>query len=157
MVLKGICLPTFPSTVWSWHWSEVKDCCYNRSSFALSHRQRTAELSAVESKLCLLPQRAQVMKARAMETRTALQQFPAPCASLPILPKLRSTAQPAAANGQPVLPAWCWGVFGSRTSSPLSWAGCCQGAVSFLTCKPSNTGSAPAKLRSTGFQPALAS
>lgn len=125
--MKGICPPSFPCTVWSWHWSEA-NCCYNRTSFPLSHRQRTAELSAVESKLCLLPQGAQLIKAHVMETRTALWQFPAPSASLSTLPKIRPSAQPTAEDG-----LLCWQV-GFRTTSTLYWAMCCQGAMSFLIC-----------------------
>lgn len=140
--MKGICPPSFPCTVWSWHWSEV-NCCYNRTS--LSHRQRTAELSAVESKLCLLPQGAQVIKAHVMETRTALWQFPAPSSSLLTLPKIRPSAQPTAEDG------WlCWQV-GFSATSPLCWAMCCQGAVSFLICIPSSSGAVFCKTKVQPF------
>lgn len=139
--MKGICPPSFLSTVWSWHWSEV-NCCYNRTSFPLSHRQRTAELSAAESKLCHLLQGAQVVKAHVMETRTALWQFSAPSASLPNLPKIR----PSAEDG-----LLCWQV-GFSTASPLYGAMCCQGVVSFLIYIPSNSGAVSCKTKSTAFQ-----
>lgn len=137
--MKGICPPSFPCTVWSWHCSEV-NCCYNRTS--LSHRQRTAELSAVESKLCLLPQGAQVIKAHVKETRTALWQFPAPSASLPALPKIRPSAQPTAEDGR------LYGQVGFSTTSPPSWAMCCQGEQSpFSSVYPAVQGQFPAKLK----------
>lgn len=148
--MKGICTPSFLCPVWSWHWSEV-NCCYSRTSFPLSHRQGTAELSAVESKLCLLPQGAQVIKACVMETRTALWQFPAPSALLPTLPKIRPSAQPRAEDG-----LLCWQV-GFSTTSPLYWVVCCQGAVFFLIPIPRNSGAVSCKTKSTAFQPASVS
>lgn len=153
--MKGICTPSFLCTVWSWHWSEV-NCCYSffcyRTSFPLSYRQRTAELSAVESKLCLLPQGAQVIKAHVMETRAALWQFPAPSASIPTLPKTRPSAQPTGEDG-----LLSWQVGFSNTPSPLYWAMCSKGAVSFLIPIPSNSVEVSCKTKSTAFQRASVS
>lgn len=137
--MKGICTRSFLCTVWSWHWSEV-NCCYSRTSFPLSHSQGTAELSAVESKLCLLPQGAQVIKARVMETRTALWQFPAPSALLPTLPKIRLSVQPRAEDG-----LLCRQVAFSTTSPST-------GPCTLLIPIPSNSGAVSCKTKSTAFQ-----